>query len=256
MIAFLGGVSAAASMVVVETTALSIMVCNDVVMPALLRVKSLGLAQRPTLRGCCSGCAVAPCALVMALGYLYMRHDSAQVALVSIGLMSFVAVAQFAPALLGGLFWRGATKAGAIAGISVGSLVWCYTLFIPSFTQVQPIADFVAIGPFGIDLLRPYALFGLVGLDPVTQATFWSLLANIGALARRLDARPRSVRSSAPTPHCSSMPTIRAKPRRSGAAPRSSPISIRSPPASSAATVPPPPSPTGRATAASIRRPP
>ena len=58
----------------------------------------------------------------MALGYLYMRHDSAQFALVSIGLMSFVAVAQFAPAIVGGLFWRGATKAGAFAGISAGFL--------------------------------------------------------------------------------------------------------------------------------------
>src|SRR3569623_1996470 len=111
-----------------------------------------------------------------------MRHDSAQLALVSIGLMSFVAVAQFAPALLGGLFWRGATKAGAVAGISAGFLVWCYTLLIPSFTQPPMVASFVATGPFGLALFRPYALFGLVGLDPVTHATFWSLLANFGAL--------------------------------------------------------------------------
>ena len=182
LIAFLGGVSAAASMVVVETTALSIMVCNDVVMPALLRVKSLGLAQRSDLTRLLLWIRRSAMATVMALGYLYMRHDSAQVALVSIGLMSFVAVAQFAPALVGGLFWRGATKAGAIAGISAGFLVWVYTLLLPSFTQPPIIADFVAVGPFGIDLLRPYALFGLTGLDPVTHATFWSLLANFGAL--------------------------------------------------------------------------
>ena len=182
LIAFLGGVSAAASMVVVETTALSIMVCNDVVMPALLRVKSLGLAQRSDLTRLLLWVRRGVMIIVMALGYLYMRHDSAQVALVSIGLMSFVAVAQFAPALVGGLFWRGATKAGAIAGISAGFLVWVYTLLLPSFTQPPIIANFVAVGPFGIDLLRPYALFGLTGLDPVTHATFWSLLANFGAL--------------------------------------------------------------------------
>ena len=82
---------------------------------------------------------------VMALGYLYMRHDSAQVTLVSIGLMSFVAVAQFAPALLGGLFWRGATKAGAIAGISAGFAVWCYTLLHPVVRAARgAIADFIA----------------------------------------------------------------------------------------------------------------
>ncbi|MGN6158839.1 MAG: ATP-binding protein [Devosia sp.] len=182
LIAFLGGVSAAASMVVVETTALSIMVCNDVVMPALLRVKSLGLSERSDLTRLLLWVRRAAMVVVMVLGYLYMRHDSSEVALVSIGLMSFVAVAQFAPALLGGLFWRGATKAGAIAGISLGFLVWCYTLLIPSFTHEPLVAAFITRGPLGIGLLRPYGLFGLVGLDPVTHATFWSLLANIGAL--------------------------------------------------------------------------
>jgi Na+/proline symporter/nitrogen-specific signal transduction histidine kinase len=180
LIAFLGGVSAAASMVVVETTALSIMVCNDVVVPALLRVKSLGLAQRSDLTRLLLWVRRGVMVAVMALGYLYMRHDSGEVTLVSIGLMSFVAIAQFAPALVGGLFWRGATKAGAFAGISAGFAVWCYTLLIPSFTQPPVIADFIAVGPFGIQLLRPYALFGLSGLDPVTHSAFWSMLANIG----------------------------------------------------------------------------
>ena len=182
LVAFLGGVSAAASMVVVETTALSIMVCNDVVMPGLLRIKRLGLGQRADLTRLLLWVRRGVMAAVMALGYLYMRHDNAQVTLVSIGLMSFVAVAQFAPALIAGLFWRGATKAGAIAGISAGFAIWCYTLFIPSFTQAGIVTDFIASGPFGIDLLRPYALFGLRGLDPVTHATFWSMFANIGAL--------------------------------------------------------------------------
>ncbi len=183
LIAFLGGVSAAASMVVVETTALSLMVSNDVVMPALLRIKALGLAHRSDLTRLLLWVRRGVMILVMALGYLYMRTDSAQFALVSIGLVSFVAVAQFAPALLGGLFWRGATKAGAISGISVGFLVWCYTLLLPSFARSGAFAmDYVAAGPFGIAALRPYALFGLGGLDPVTHATFWSLLLNTGAL--------------------------------------------------------------------------
>jgi Na+/proline symporter/nitrogen-specific signal transduction histidine kinase len=182
LIAFLGGVSAAASMVVVETTALSIMVCNDVVMPALLRVRPLGLGQRADLTRLLLWVRRGAMIVVIALGYIYMRHDNATVTLVSIGLMSFVAVAQFAPALLGGLFWRGATRSGAIAGISAGFAVWCYTLFIPSLSQTPAIADFVAAGPFGIERLRPYALFGLSGLDPVTHATFWSLLVNVGAL--------------------------------------------------------------------------
>lgn len=182
LIAFLGGLSASASMVVVETTALSVMVCNDVVMPALLRVKALGLARKADLTRLLLWVRRIVMIAVMALGYFYMRHDSAQFALVSIGLMSFVAVAQFAPAIVGGLFWRGASKAGAFAGISAGVLVWAYTLLLPSFARSGALGiGFIADGPLGIELLKPYALFGLTGLDPVTHSTFWSLLANVGA---------------------------------------------------------------------------
>jgi Na+/proline symporter/nitrogen-specific signal transduction histidine kinase len=181
LVAFLGGLSAAASMVVVETTALSLMICNDVVMPALLRVKRLGLAERSDLTQLLLWIRRAAMIVIMTLGYFYMRHDSSQFALVSIGLMSFAAVAQFAPAIIGGLFWRGATNAGAFAGIAAGFLVWCYTLLLPSFARSGAFgADFVTDGPFGIDLLKPYALFGLHGLDPITHCTFWSMLANIG----------------------------------------------------------------------------
>jgi signal transduction histidine kinase len=158
------------------------MVCNDVVMPALLRVKALGLAKKPDLTRLLLWVRRIVMIAVMALGYFYMRHDSAQFALVSIGLMSFVAVAQFAPAIVGGLFWRGATKAGAFAGISAGVLVWAYTLLLPSFARSGALGiGFVADGPFGVALLKPYTLLGLTGLDPVTHSAFWSLLVNIGA---------------------------------------------------------------------------
>ncbi len=183
LIAFLGGVSAAASMVVVETTALSIMVCNDVVMPALLRFKVFGLTQRQDLTRLLLWVRRISMIGVMTLGYLYMRHESAQAGLVSLGLLSFVAVSQFAPALIGGLFWRGANKAGAIAAISVGFAVWCYTLLLPTIARSGVFAsDYVTAGPWGMTLLKPYALFGLGGLDPVTHATFWSLLLNIATL--------------------------------------------------------------------------
>ena len=182
LVAFLGGLSASASMVVVETTALSIMLCNDVVMPALLRWRSLGLGERPDLTRLLLWIRRVAMAGIMVLGYCYMRWDSQRYALVSIGLMSFVAVAQFAPAIVGGLFWRGATKAGAVAGVSAGFLVWLYTEFVPSLAQSASLpGGFIADGLFGQSWLRPYALFGLNGLDPITHGFFWSMLANLTA---------------------------------------------------------------------------
>ena len=89
-------------------------------------------------------------------------------ALVSIGLISFAAVAQFAPAVLGGLYWKGATRRGALVGLLAGFLMWCYTLMLPSLAKSGWLpAEFLAHGPFGIELLRPQHLFGLTGLDEV-----------------------------------------------------------------------------------------
>ena len=100
----------------------------------------------------------------------------------AIGLISFAAVAQFAPAAIGGIYWKGATRAGALAGLSAGFVVWLYTLLLPSFAKSGwlPIG-FLNEGPFGIAALKPYALFGLAGLNDITHAMLWSMVANIGA---------------------------------------------------------------------------
>ncbi|HEY4999712.1 MAG TPA: ATP-binding protein, partial [Usitatibacter sp.] len=102
-------------------------------------------------------------------------------ALVSIGLISFAAVAQFAPALLGGLYWKGGTRNGALAGLSAGFVVWAYTLLLPAFAQSGWFGmQVVQHGLFGLEALRPTQLFGLAGLDQVTHAMIWSMIANIG----------------------------------------------------------------------------
>jgi signal transduction histidine kinase len=100
-------------------------------------------------------------------------------ALVSIGLISFAAVAQFAPSILGGMFWKRATRAGAMSGLIAGIAFWAYTLVLPTLAQVRILDEnFVALGPFGMSALRPFQLFGLQGFDPIAHAVFWSLLAN------------------------------------------------------------------------------
>ncbi|MBF0326712.1 MAG: histidine kinase [Alphaproteobacteria bacterium] len=182
VLAFLGGLSAAASMVIVETIALATMVCNDLVMPVLLRIRWLNLSGRADLSGLLLSIRRWTIAAVVLLGYAYVRLIGDSYALVTIGLVSFCAAAQFAPALIGGVLWKGATEKGALAGLVMGFLVWAYTLLLPSFARSGWLpAAFVESGMFGMELLKPYALFGLSGLEPVTHSLIWSMMANLGA---------------------------------------------------------------------------
>lgn len=181
LFAFIGGLSAGTGMVIVETIALSTMVCNDLVMPVLLRQKWLRLNDRRDLSGLLL--SIRRCAIIaiLMLGYIYFRAAGEAYALVAIGLISFAAVAQFAPAIFGGIYWKGGTHAGATAGLLAGFSVWAYTLLLPSFAKsgwLQP--GFLADGPLGIALLKPQELFGLTGLDEISHCLFWSMLANVG----------------------------------------------------------------------------
>ncbi|MBS0510449.1 MAG: histidine kinase [Proteobacteria bacterium] len=181
LLVFVGGLSAATGMVIVEVIALSTMVCNDLVMPILLRSRHLALGARRDLTGLLLGIRRGAIIVVLLLGYVYFRLAGEAYALVSIGLISFAAVAQFAPAMLGGMYWRGGTREGALAGLLGGFAVWIYTLLLPSFAKsgwLDP--SFLDQGLFAAGWLKPEALFGLQGLDNISHALFWSLLANIG----------------------------------------------------------------------------
>ncbi|MFI4922756.1 MAG: histidine kinase, partial [Burkholderiales bacterium] len=135
LLVFIGGLSAATGMVIVETIALSTMLCNDLVMPVLLRMKMLRLTERRDLSSLLLGIRRGAIVLVLLLGYGYFRLAGEAYALVSIGLVSFAAVAQFAPVILGGIFWKGGTRMGALTGLSIGFLVWGYTLLLPAFAK-------------------------------------------------------------------------------------------------------------------------
>jgi signal transduction histidine kinase len=182
LLVFIGGLSAATGMVIVETIALSTMVCNDLVMPVLLRLPARRFARQRDLTGLVLRIRRGAIAGIVLLGYVYFRVAGEAHALVAIGLISVAAVAQVAPATLGGLYWKGATRLGAIAGLSAGFAVWLYTLLLPSFAKSGWLpTSFVSDGPFGLALLKPYALFGLAGLSDITHAMLWSTLANVGA---------------------------------------------------------------------------
>ncbi len=181
IIAFLGGLSAATAMVIMESVALSIMVCNDLVMPIILYrlrrddgdARDMGALLLNIRRLAIFG--------ILLLAYLFYKVVGDTYGLARIGLLSFAAIAQFAPAFFGGLIWREATARGAIAGILCGFAVWVYTLLIPYFLQAGLFtSDIMEQGPFGIQLLRPESLFGLQ-LDPLTHGVVWSMIANIAA---------------------------------------------------------------------------
>lgn len=182
LIAFVGGLSAATSMVIVAAIALSTMVCNDLIMPLLLRWKVLNINKNDDLTGLLLTIRRVSILLVLILGYVYYLIASESYSLVTIGLVSFAAAAQFVPAIIGGIFWKGASYRGALTGLALGFLVWLYTLLLPSFAQSGwlPIS-FIEDGPWNIGLLKPYALFGMDGFDRLTHALFWSMLVNIGA---------------------------------------------------------------------------
>jgi len=192
---YLGGISAATGMVIVETIALSTMICNDLVMPVLLRLPISAIAQRRELTGLLLGIRRGSIVLVLMLGYAYFHYLGGFYALVSIGLRSFAAVAQFAPALIGGIFWKGGTRSGAISGLIAGFALLTYTIFLPSLVQIGLIhQDFVTGGPFGIELLKPYQLFGLQHFNPISHAAFWSMLANVSVyIAVSVLTRPRAI---------------------------------------------------------------
>ncbi|MBB4023294.1 Na+/proline symporter/signal transduction histidine kinase [Confluentimicrobium naphthalenivorans] len=178
-LAFLGGFSSATSMVIVAAIALSTMVSNHIVMPLWLSWQSAGATVSGDVRRVVLGARRVSIGGVLVLGYLYYRLTGGSEALAAIGLISFAGVAQVLPALLGGIFWRGATKRGAVAGLVTGFAIWAYALFLPSFGAGGVMsAALLADGPWGIDWLRPQGLFGFAGMDPLIHAMFWSLLLN------------------------------------------------------------------------------
>ncbi len=182
LLSFLGGFSSATSMVIVAAIALSTMVSNHIVMPIWLNVWRGGATVSGDVRHVVLLSRRISIGAILLLGYLYFHFSGASEALAAIGLISFAGVAQVLPALLGGIFWRGATRVGAALGVSIGFVVWAYTLFLPSFGDSFVMSASVGQqGPWGIEWLRPRALFGLDGIDHVVHAVFWSMLLNTAA---------------------------------------------------------------------------
>jgi Na+/proline symporter/signal transduction histidine kinase len=176
--AFVGGLSAATAMVIVESVALAIMVSNDILMPLVLQRRETLITGRDDVGGLLLIVRRMAIFVILFLAYVYYRlAGDAQLA--SIGLLSFAAIAQLAPAFFGGLIWRRATARGALAGMTIGILAWAYTLLLPSFADAGIVGQsLLTHGPWGIGMLRPQALIGL-DLPPLAHGVVWSLSLNV-----------------------------------------------------------------------------
>src|SRR5512133_3393318 len=173
---FLGGFSAGTGMVIVETTALATMISNHVVVPAAGAFAPLGFLRRHLLPARWSAAL-----LVLLAAFAFERAFGPSNDLAAMGLISFVAVLQLGPALLGGVFWRGASRTGALAGLLAGFATWIYTLVVPVLARGGWLpAALLTDGPFGVEALVPEGLFD-VHADPVTHAVVWTLIANVSA---------------------------------------------------------------------------
>jgi Na+/proline symporter/signal transduction histidine kinase len=191
--AFVGGLSAATAMVIVESVALSIMISNDLVIPLVLQRREALISGREDVGALLL--IVRRLAIFVILGLAYMYYRSAGDAQLSaIGILAFAAIAQLAPAFFGGLMWRGGTAKGAITGMIAGALVWAYTLLLPSFADIGVVGGgLLSDGPFGIGILRPQHLLGF-DLPPLVHGVAWSLLINIACyLIVSLRSRPSSI---------------------------------------------------------------
>jgi signal transduction histidine kinase len=178
IIAFVGGLSAATAMVIVESVALSIMVSNDLIMPFVLQRRERLINRRDNIGSMLLTVRRLAIFAILLLAYVYYR-SAGEAQLASIGLLSFAAIAQLAPAFFGGLLWRRATAAGAIAGMTAGFLVWAYTLLLPTLSDIGIVGERILTeGPWGLGMFRPQHLLGLE-LPPLVHGVTWSLLLNV-----------------------------------------------------------------------------
>ncbi len=215
LLVFLGGFSAAMSMVMISSMTLATMLTNHILLPLVQVVRPLGFLRRHLLR-----CRWAAVVFVLGMGCLFEITVGESYMLVNMGMISFAAVLQFAPALLGGLFWRGANRMGALFGLGAGVVVWAYTLLLPAFVRSSWLPLSLLDGPFGWSVLAPEALFGLVGLDDLTHTVFWSLFFNIGfyVLGSLLFTQKESEQAIADEFVSAMMPRARLRDEDAGAA--------------------------------------
>ena len=179
VLVFLGGFSAAISMIIVSSIALATMLSNNLLIPYGFIGSLENSSPKKNSKRIVNSRKLGIFSLII-LAYAIYRIFILEYSLVSVGLVSFVVIAQLAPSFFGAIFWKRGSKNGAVTGIILGFLTCFYTLLIPYAIGITKSTSlFIQEGPWGIELLKPFQLFGLDYLEPIPHAVFWSMLINI-----------------------------------------------------------------------------
>lgn len=179
LLAFIGGIAAATGMVIMSTMALAIMLTNEVMMPAWVQYRIQGEEELSDLSNQVRLFRRLSIVVLLGLAFMFLTLIDRFEGLARIGLLSFAAVAQLAPALLGGLYWHRGHQSGAFVGLIIGFIIWAYCLLLPVIMPLEWVAHLDQVGLLGLGILRPRALLGIEGLEPLTHGVFWSLSLNL-----------------------------------------------------------------------------
>ena len=166
---FFGGLSACISMIIISSISLSIMLSNNIIIPYGWLDKFKSENDTDNTKSIVNIRKVSIFLLIIS-GFIFYKYLLLGKSLFSIGLVSFVLIAQLGPSFFGAIFWRRGTYAGSVSGIIVGVLLCFLGLILPSFSE-----NFVQSEFYQSEF---FSFFKIPYLSPITQIFFWSMLVN------------------------------------------------------------------------------
>ncbi len=189
----LAGASAALMMTAVAAIALSAMITNDLILPALLRLDQFDARGHAGMERMMFAMRRGVIAALMLAAWAVHELCAGAARLADLGFVALAAGVQFAPLILAGVYWRGGRAAGAKFGLAAGLCLWAYTLALPLVVGETALAATGLTTALG-GALDPRALFGVHGLDPLTHGVVWSLGVNTLLFVGVSRLRPASLR--------------------------------------------------------------
>ncbi|MCL8537591.1 ATP-binding protein [Chryseobacterium gallinarum] len=175
VLVFLGGLSSCISMIIISAITLSIMLSNNLIIPYGLLGKLKSENEEQNTRSITNIRKFSIFALII-MAFVFYKYFILKTSLDSVGLISFVVIAQLAPAFFGALFWRRGSYKGAVAGLAAGLAICYFGLIIPQyyFSYNQEFKGALR------EMYDAFGFFSIPYLGRIPQIFFWSVLVNTG----------------------------------------------------------------------------